>query len=334
MKAATVDESNPKRDAECGSLVLESALILPLVLIVLGIFLAQIRAVQKEVLVAYALDKTAEEIALIVPLADAIVAGVASDKITEVFDQVLPVGALRELTLDLAADFGSSFLLGPLVSSRFSYWLDEASVLASFGLPPFAHALALDFRADDYQLILTLQYDLTTPFRKDLREIRAFVPLWTTGKPFKENPEEKGDGDADPIWELSNFERGARFREKYGANLPFSYPRVAIWDGGQVTSIKSVDLTAPSYTNELVLRNHLEGLILNVALFRGAAQGGVVISQSEITERRLLLIVPTNLPAHTDQAFFNRLDEFAGMNGVVLDVRKDGRSARYDLPTP
>ena len=63
------------------------------------------------------------------------------------------------------------------------------------------------------------------------------------GEEHMETEEEDKDG----IWSLNNFDRGDAFRERYGANLPKTFPVVDSVNGGEVTAIRSIDLTSPYY---------------------------------------------------------------------------------------
>jgi filamentous hemagglutinin len=69
------------------------------------------------------------------------------------------------------------------------------------------------------------------------------------------------------VWDLSPFARGQSIEQTLGANLPQNFPVIDKfnWDTGVATSIKSIDLTAPSYQNMSTLSNTLNGYVNSVA---------------------------------------------------------------------
>lgn len=74
---ASVRAMKSRRKDE-GGIMLEAALIFPVILLLVSFMLAQIRSVRYETLVGYALDQTAEEIAILIPLGDQLLKGVGA----------------------------------------------------------------------------------------------------------------------------------------------------------------------------------------------------------------------------------------------------------------
>lgn len=318
------------RKKEEGGIMLEAALIVPVILLLTAYLLAQIRSVRYETLVAYALDQTAEEIALLIPLGDALLKGVGAADIFDAVSAWIPGEVLSDQLMTMAADVSSSVVFGRFVHSRVNYWLDEATSSTSVRFPPFEKQLGLFWLDEAGVLRLSLRYDLKNAFFTKRAEVKSIVPLWTEGKAARsETEEDKGEDTYDSIWSLSNFDRGARFRELYGANLPFNFPVIAALKDGEAVSIKSMDLTAPSYSTTLTATHQIEQHAISLSRFDGMSWGEKTILPGEITSRRLKLIVPENAPAYATADYFRELERSARLHGVILEVIKHGKSGRY-----
>ena len=318
--------------------MLEAALVLPVILLLASFFLAQIRSVRYETIVAYALDQTAEETALLIPLGDAVLEGIGAGDIAESLGEWLPGEALADQLLAMTADVSSSLLFGRFIHGRLNFWLDEAGATSGFSFPPFEKRLGLFWQDEGSGLHLYLSYQVNTAFFSRTVTVKSLVPLWTDALGVKredgEIPEEE-EHSYDPIWSLSNFDRGAKFRELYGANLPFSFPVVAARNGSEIVSIKSMDLTAPSYASAVSALMQIEQHGQVLSGFNGITWGDHTILPGDIGSRKLLLIVPENVPAYADSEFFAEATLRLSLRGVTLEIARHGASGRYaDLNEP
>ncbi|HKT00837.1 MAG TPA: pre-peptidase C-terminal domain-containing protein [Rugosimonospora sp.] len=94
------------------------------------------------------------------------------------------------------------------------------------------------------------------------------------------------------VWALGWAERGLAIEEKLGGNLPRSFPVIDRFANGTATSIKSIDLAAPTYQRLSALRSLVKGYINKVAGFNGASFDGVTITASDISSRALDIAIP------------------------------------------
>lgn len=308
--------------------MLEAALLVPFVLLFASFILAQIRGVRYEMLLGYALDQTAEEIALLIPLGDAIVDGLGAAEVVDSLRDWLPVEAIADQLMTMAADVTSSLVFGTFVHARLDFWLDEAVQASGFLLPSFEKRLALFWR-DDGGLILSLRYDVRSAFFTRRAAAQSYVPLWTSGHAAQGEYDAAEEEKYDAIWELSNFDRGAKFRELYGANLPFNFPVLAAKHGSEGVAIKSMDLTAVSYEQASMAAVQIEQHAITLARFDGVTWGDQVILPGEIKTRTLILIIPENAPAYATDAYFSDLAQRLRLQRVELNVVKHGKSGRY-----
>jgi len=87
------------------------------------------------------------------------------------------------------------------------------------------------------------------------------LPATETGLPA---PADRG------VWDLGPATRGDVIHERLGQNLPRSFPTVDIFKDGVVTSIKSIDLQAPSYRDTSAITGLGERFVNQVAGVKSA----------------------------------------------------------------
>jgi hypothetical protein len=94
------------------------------------------------------------------------------------------------------------------------------------------------------------------------------------------------------VWDLGPVIRGKKIHNRLGENLPETFPTVDIFENGIVTSIKSVDLQAPTYDNPATLTSTLQSYVDKVANFRGGRRADTTILESQIKGRALDVAIP------------------------------------------
>lgn len=344
--AGCIDERIRRSRARQGGIALEAALIMPLVLMLLTLSLGLLAAAAAESKLKGALDRTAAELSLLSPLCDLmlqnsgellpapqLLPGVNGfpEAGADLADFELDFGKqeiVAQLLIDGMLDLASSALFGPFILQRIDYWLEKGEHLqpAFTGLI-YSKQLYLDFRIKQNQLWLCLSYEIQLPLFRQRRFQQALVPLWL-GR--GEENAERADGQ---VWLLDNFSRGQILRQAYGGNLPYDFPVISCWDNGEAVSIKSIDLTAPTYQNPGEVKRRLISQIDQLAAFDGAvhqrADSKTVIRAADIRKRRLILVVPENSPAAALE-IVNQAAAYAQAIGISLDRRSHGSSTRYN----
>ncbi len=314
--------SSVKRRA---SLSLETAIVFPLVLMMMLIFMVAIQGEQDAMILSHALDQTAKEIALLLPAADLL------DKVADPETLVrswIPNDLLARMALEGITDVAATVLASPFVLDRVDTWAAEISKGRNRPKPMGERRLIIDVDHGNRTiwLILLLKKDSPTGEYEDV--IRSRVPIWIAGL-FNVN--ENGEGEnRSGIWELSNFERGVEFRRLFGGHLPVFYPVIAAWDGTEATSIKSMDWTAPSYASSLQVEKRIARFVSELAVFEGT--GGEGPAPGSIRRRRLILIIPDNDISWKSHALLDRWRAAAAQKGVVLDIREYGTSHMHGTP--
>lgn len=319
-----------------GGMSLEAALIMPLVLMLTVALVVALYCFEAQIKIKGALDRTAAELSLLSPacqILEDIEFGEFSinentAKLNAVIQEICPGQSIESILSDAMLDFGSSALIGKILQNRLDYWIGEAWS----GQPGWAGCLGsrklyLDWKTGSQQLWLCLSYQLKSPLGMMTREANVVVPLWT-GQNKRENSE-----SADEIWQLDNFSRGQRLRELYGANLPYDFPVIARFAAGEAMSIKSIDLTAPTYQDQDTITENLLEQIEILASFSGTEYSrediSISIDSQSITSRRLLLIIPGNCQQSWLNDLLQEMTSRAEEDSVSLQIVRFGSSSRY-----
>lgn len=311
-----------------GSIVLELAIALPLFLFALAFMLSAIMAQRQSLMMRHALDQTASELEVLIPLVEdgsKLILGEAA--IEEVLGQIMPVQGeiLRSAALDLA----SSELLSGFLQKRLDFWLQSSGRALKLKIPEHERQLLLLWRDEGKSLLLSLRYEVTTVWSRHPQRTLAYVPLWLSTEGRQKSGGEEED-EEDNIWSAGNFERGRYFREQFGANLPFNTPSIAYFEAGTARGIRSLDLTAPSYVDSSHAEKELSYEISRLAQYRGGKiPGGGEIKSSDIQRRELWIVIPSNSPENYQGTFWERMRQEAAAQGVELKVIRKLKSYRY-----
>ncbi|MCL5994893.1 MAG: DUF6443 domain-containing protein [Chloroflexi bacterium] len=120
-------------------------------------------------------------------------------------------------------------------------------------------------------------------------------------------------------WLLKVNERGLAVEKLLGGNLPRNFETIDRFKDGVATSIKSIDLLAPSYQNLNILKATVEGHINSVRLFKGASGRDVKITSDMITARVLSIGIP---PGATQEQIktLMELQQWAAPQGVDVII--------------
>lgn len=312
------------------SAALEAAIALPLFLVILYFLLSAEVTQTQEYALRYAADHTAEEVALLFPLAE-----LGLEKAGEIGEKALAAimeGEDRTLLEQLAGDYSSSLFLGPLLERRIDYWLAEQRKAGGTAVAPHGRKIVLNWNRDGKSLNMEVYYTISTLLGEMERKLTSFIPLWSEYVPDHEEDENQDDPEKDAIWELDNFSRGRIFREKYGSNLPFNYPTISEFRDGVAHSVRSMDLTAPGYSDPTKSKLVMEKELKKLAAFNGHESMGAKtpsIRAEDIKSRKWTIIVPENVPEVYDGAFWNEIENMASGYGIELRKVVYGQSRRY-----
>ena len=336
-----IQHHNPSSQARAtrGSLSLEAALVLPPLLVLLLCFVLVVQSVGAERVLRAAAEQCAAEM-------EAVLAATELMESLDVAEQLgleryqsfvvrqllklIPRAQRDQLVASAMGQFGADSLLQRTAQ------LASQSALRRHVPPRLLRTLSLNVELDSWhrELQLNFHYDLAFPFFRVARSMQVPVALWQSGAPFKfkgvkpaSDEKEKGDS----LWSLGNLQRGRAFQTRYGANLPANYPCLSSVEDGRLVSIRSIDLTAPSYRDPTQLAEVVERELAALAQFdasRLVRDGHLSDEQAAGVSRELSLIIPDNSPDHAVAILRQRAVQ-ALADGIDLVIHRDGHSTRY-----
>ena len=331
-----------KKNSAYGSIVMEAAISIPLVLSLLLGMLSSITLVNAELYLQRATENVVSELNVTITFAangficlDEITGylgiGNADFEDKELVEEGLGIiGAVSGVTgIDLE-DVVSTAVLGRYVRDRI---LVEYGKLIENGWV-YERLLSdvsvyLDYCGSEHSIYVRVFYSLGAGNYTVSRSYTSSIALYADDYPIGQSASD--NKEQDDIWEKENFERGTILREKYGGDLPYNYPVISAFSEGEAVSIKSVDTTAPKYQTESGLDKKVKNCIDDLSGFNGAKYGNIEISDEDIRSRKLILVIPENTSRSSENHISN-LVSYAKERGVELVIEKFGISSKYSDP--
>ena len=115
--------------------------------------------------------------------------------------------------------------------------------------------------------------------------------------------------------------RGQIINERFGdPTFPDNYPVIDKIPNGVATSVKSIDLNAAAYQNDITLGNRLLQYIEDVRDFDGTRWGGLEIQAGMITGRAVQLIVPKGSMTDAQRVVLAWVRQMAKQNNRPVDI--------------
>jgi len=340
-----------------GSIILETVIVTPVFLLLGTFMLTAISCARADILFSQAVDQVTQELAVAVPVAGAgldiaqealvfinnvsvssngsVQADTSKTNPVEILSGTLGgAGAVLEaLGIDGSDVFGT-LLFGEGIRNRIVetfYTYNSSEIMLHSRIENVS--VSIDYEASSKVIWLNVYYEWSTLFGHAGKMIVSAVPIF--GDLELTLPETADAASpADKVWMLSNFERGYSLRSSFGGNLPPSYPVIAKWENNTATSIKSIDLTAPGYHSYGPLSDNIKNFIDELAGFQGTPEPwgkeNIQISNNDISNRILLLIIPLNSPLEVYDELLS-WTVYANLRGVQIIVEKHGNSDRYSI---
>lgn len=128
-------------------------------------------------------------------------------------------------------------------------------------------------------------------------------------------------GGGKSIWELAPSAGGFAAEKILGGNLPDAFPVIDKFVDGVATSIKSIDLTATSYTKGNGLLNTIKGYVNKLDDFTGAQRGRTVIESSDITSKVLEVAVQPGEASLSQWEQIGKAMQYAKDNNLQFNLQ-------------
>ena len=243
-----------------GAVTIEAAIAFTITLVLIASIVSAIDFYRTDILMRRSVEQTCEKMALLhpvsVPSADLMSAavnafpdlGVGDTKGGEIISKVFSIGAGLD---NATGQTLKELILQGLFSKTMEEQIRNAYIERNGGSDFFApRDIEVFFAINSRHHVIEVltEYSVVTIAGTKTRSIYSVIPLYGEPVLMLNSEESKAkEKDKDNIWSLSNFDRGEAFRDKYGANLPKTFPVIDAVDGGEVTAIRSIDLTSPYY---------------------------------------------------------------------------------------
>jgi RHS repeat-associated protein len=133
-------------------------------------------------------------------------------------------------------------------------------------------------------------------------------------------------GSSTSPWLLKPFQRGVVIENMLGRStfLAQNFPVIDRWVNGAATSIKSLDLNAPTYQNLSALASRVQGYCNTMSNYSGQINrwGGIQILPQQITGRAVELAIPTGATAAQMSVLAQTQSYALGLpNPVILIIK-------------
>jgi len=216
---------------------------------------------------------------------------------------------------------GEAYTLGELAwGSAVTTAIGEAGELGARGVGLLGRWAASRLAASDSAVGQFLAQDVGELFRGGGRvgaveAVEALAPRFRIAR--------RAQGS---VWELGPWPRGLAIEDIVEAagfrsgRLPKGFPGVDFFDKsvGVVTSLKSIDLRAPTYQNPANLERVLKGYVDKLVEFSGVTRATRDISLSEIRGRALDIAIPPGPMTPAQRRVLKSVRQYASARNVAL----------------
>lgn len=335
-----------KRRRGCrGSSSLEGAVAFSAVLLFITAMVSILAFVRADIMMQRSVEQTAEKLSAVFPavitagdgisaLANAVPDGeLKSEVMAKVAKAVAGIGKIGVAADDLTGGSIREIVLEGVLAERAASDIAEGFKERNNGselmMPNYINVV---FDIDDNHNIIymTAEYKIPTIIGDVGRSVVSVMPVYGEFTLFL-NGTDEAPSQEDDIWSRDKLDRGEDFRSRYGANLPKMFPVVDIYEDGTVTSIRSMDLTAPDYTSGNGLGKAVKRDINKLAKFTGDKMNykGTDYVVDDIRGKRLLVVIPANSDPDVKAALAG-YKAYAASKGVNLDITEYGISRKYE----
>lgn len=328
-----------------GQVTVEAAIAFTITLVFLASVISSIDYYRTDILMRRSVEQTCEKMSLLypvsVPATDLMSAAVNAFPDLGIGDTKGAAVISKVASVSLGIDDATGHTLKELIlQGVFSHTMEEqirqGCIERNGGSDFFVpDDIEVFFAINDKHHIIevTTEYSVVTLAGRKSRSIYSVIPLY--GEPVlmlqnEEHKQSEGEENKNNIWSLSNFDRGDAFREQYGANLPKTFPVIDSVDGGDVTAIRSIDLTSPYYQDTSNVQKKIRDDINSISRFepQSAVINGKTYTVDHVDSRHLTVIIPENSGPEGREAV-EELKGYAFVHGVILDICEYGTSEKY-----
>ncbi|MBE7067097.1 MAG: hypothetical protein E7385_06055 [Ruminococcaceae bacterium] len=297
-----------------GSVSLEAAILLPLIIILFVVFICLINCVIAQDCINQSLYKTADfmsryafvynekgmktlEKKVFEKIDELISEYIESEKIRDKIYQYIDFNKLVEYTDDL--------IYRQIALGVFHIYLNESELYKKglLRIEDITFEESKFFNSND-DIVLKVKA------KSGMFHLKSAIRIgcWIGGK-F-----DSSIVSSDNVWDMDNFTRGRTLRDIFGGTLPYDYPVIAAYSNGTGISIKSIDHTAASYQTGNHFEMTIRQMIDKLADYKGD-------NNRPVTSRILILVMPENKMNINQNSSMSRIISYANTKNVFLDIQ-------------
>lgn len=323
-----------------GSVTVESAICFTGVLILIACIISALNLYRTDILMTRSVNQCCENLSLLYPLT--VPAGDAASVLLNAFPDTgvegtkagsvigtvaKAVGGLDSVSGHKLEESVLDGVLAGTMANNIAKNFKQRNGGSAFFCPDDID-VRFDISSKRHIIEVTTEYSVLTVAGRKYRTIYSVIPLYGDSSLILQG-DDPSDKNGD-IWSKDNFSRGEAFRKIFGTNLPKTYPVIDNDDNGNVSSLKSIDLTAPYYKSGSKINKSIKSDIDRLSSFSGADKNidGKVYSVKNIKNRTLTVVIPKNSPSDRKNTV-KSLSDYAKSKGVNLVVKEYGNSSKY-----
>lgn len=340
-------------NAQKGSITVESAIVLPVVIIAILFFVYIIKLYYTVEVMQHAISETSQSMGVYSLLyyktnGEKLISGIEKFCSSEEVDKSLGSTGLSGYIQDIGSEVTdyarAQVVLVPITRllvknnlninnfNNVDTRLKSLNVKNGFAGLDFSESRML---SDERSIDIIVKYEVNFPVLS--RIIPAFKIrqnssscIWA-GEDGISEEQENANPNSDCIWDKDNLERGKEIRKLEGANLPDKFPTIAKFNNGRAISIKSLNIDEAYYTKPGNIKRKIESYINKLDKFEGANSYGINIRNNDITSKELILVIPETDISISQKLALEQCISEARVKGIVLTIKKAyGKSGGQD----
>jgi hypothetical protein len=327
-----------------GSITVEAAILLPFFIIAIMTFVFIIKVYYTNEIVQQAITGACNEMSVYSLLyyetnADEVKSGIErftnSQKVNDLLGDTIVSSVVQKVGKDTTDYLRAQIALVPITKAlvrknlKVSYYNEVDDRLKSLNLKGGFDGI--DFTssrmlADGKSIDIVASYEIRFPFLTQLFPgikitQMASACVWAGENGVKKTEDEATD-EGTGVWNMNNIKRGREIRKLQGANLPYNYPVIAIFENGKATSIKSLNIDEVYYRSSSNLKKKLLLYIDKLEAFEGGNSSAITIKSSQINQKELRLIIPETELLANQQQIIDQCILIARSKGIDLKLVK------------
>lgn len=297
-----------------GTICIEAAVLLPIVILLFVFFICIINCVAAQACVNESLCKTADFMAKyaffynengVHKLEDSIL-----DKIDELLSKYVESENIKDkiykyVDFSKLINYADDYVYRQIAHGIFLMYMEENTIYKSgfVDISNYNFDGSCFFNGDD-DIVLKVSAECGVFSVKSA----VRVGCWSEGKISSVIVSNKN------VWDMDNFTRGKTIRDIFGGTLPYNYPVIAAYSHGTAISIKSIDHTADTYNDSIKFENEIRSMIDKLSDYEGT-------EDMPIKQRHLLLVMPTNQMTTAQSSIIGKMISYAVAKNVFINIQ-------------